>query len=58
MFRGEITNLNLPVVNVKKNDFRRETRRNFSGEKTNRLNVKIFLWPVKFRSGFAAKNHK
>ena len=45
MFRGEIGNFNLPVVNVKKQisprntaEFHRENR-DFRGEKINRLNV-------------------
>ena len=37
-------------ISPRKSDFR--------GEKINRLNVEIFPWPVKFRRGFAAKNHK
>ena len=48
MFRGEIGNFNLPVVNVKKRISPRNTR----------LTVYIFPWPVKFHGGFAAKNHK
>ena len=53
VFRGEIRNLNLPVVNVKKQISPRNTAK-FHREKIHRLNVKNFPWPVKFRGGFAA----
>ena len=72
MFRGEIGNLNLPVVlkrqkernyaakhgeiSQQKSDFRREILPCFAA-KIYQLNVFVFSLALKFRSDFAAKNH-